>query len=352
MNKMAWWTICLVALCTGLFGYAQQWRVGLAVTGLSDHVVWGLYISQFVFLVGIAASAVILVVPVWWFGEPSAAGLLRLAESLALIAVIMSLLFVTVDLGQPARLWHALPLLGQLHFPQAIMVWDLLVLVAYLVLTSVLLAGWKHPAGIVLAAILGIAIHTVTAFLLAGHPARPFWHTGVMAPRFIASAFASGAALMWLIRAYWPLEAAAWGETYLRRVFLGCLIIDLFLLGSEWFVWFYRPTEHAAHLLYGGGLGFWSLWVWVGIGLKVLALLMVWRSATGYGWGLLGVWMEKGLGLIIPGLLPTPLGEVAPYWPTHVEWQITVGIWAFGLLLFTLWVDRPSSQSVSYVKTK
>ncbi|MEO5339899.1 MAG: polysulfide reductase NrfD [Magnetococcus sp. MYC-9] len=337
MKRRLWWGIWLTALLLGLQGYTEQWRSGLAVTGLSDSVLWGLYISQFVFLVGVAASAVILVIPVWLFDHPTARALLRLAESLALTAVVMSLLFVTVDLGQPARLWHALPVVGQLQFPQAIIVWDLLVLIAYLLLTLLLWAGWRHPAGILLAAVLGVAIHTVTAFLLAGHPARPFWHTGVMAPRFIMSAFASGAALLLLLQRFWPAGTAAWGEIYLRRLFLACLGIDFFLWISEGFVWFYRVTAdgESARLLYGGGLGFWSLWVWTGIGLKGVALWTAWRHGRGYGWGVLGVWMEKGLGLIVPGFIPTPLGEVVHYWPSRVELQVTLGIWALGLWLLS-----------------
>lgn len=352
MNKWLWWGMVLPALLLGLAGYSEQWHLGLAVTGMNDHVVWGLYISQFVFLVGVAASAVILVVPVWWWGNPSARGLLRLAESLALAAVVTSLLFVMVDLGHPARLWHALPVIGQLNFPQSIIVWDLLVLVGYMALTIALLAGWKHPMGILLAAILGVAIHTMTAFLLAGHPARPFWYTGVMAPRFIVSAFAAGAGLMLLLVRCWPLASVEWGRAYLRRIFLGCLGIDLFLLGSEWFVWFYRQTSEgeAARLLYGGGMGFWSGWVWIGIGLKLVAMLMVWRFVTGYGVGVVGIWMEKGLGLIIPGFVPTPLGEVVGYWPTWVELQVTVGVWALGIVLLTLLIQYAvHAQNISGV---
>ncbi|MEO5348281.1 MAG: polysulfide reductase NrfD [Magnetococcus sp. YQC-3] len=342
MNGRLGWGVGFLALLVGIAGYAEQWQRGLAVTGLTDGVVWGLYISQFVFLVGVAASAVILVVPVWWLANPAARALLRLAESLALVAVIGSLLFVTVDLGQPLRIWHALPLLGQLNFPSSIMAWDILVLSGYLLLTMALLSGWKHPLGLVLAAILGIAIHTVTAFLLAGQPARPFWHTGVMAPRFIVSAFASGAALLLLLLRYWPEETAEWGKLYLRRLFLACLGLELFLLGSEGFVWFYRPSDdgETPRLLYEGGLGIWSNWVWCGLILKVSALFTVWRWNRGYALALCGIWLDKGLGLVVPGFIPTPLGELVGYWPTRVEWQITVGIWALGGMLLAGLIRR------------
>ncbi|MBF0162854.1 MAG: polysulfide reductase NrfD [Magnetococcales bacterium] len=342
-----WVALSLLALLIGLLGYAEQWRLGLAVTGLQDAVVWGLYISQVVFWVGVAASAVILVVPVYGFRQPAAAALLPLAEAVALVAVLMSLLFVTVDLGQPLRVWHALPLLGRLHFPQSIMAWDLVVLVGYLLLTLLLWAGWRHPIGLLLAILLGISIHTVTAFLLAGHPARPFWFTGLMAPRFIASAFAAGAGLLLLLRRHWPADTEAWGQIYLRRLFLGCLGLDFFLLGSEGFVWFYRAAAEGetARLLYGGGLDIWSAWAWTGLALKGMALLLVWRFAKGYGWGVLGIWMDKGLGLVVPGFIPTPLGEVVRYWPTRVEWQVSLGIWALGALLLILLLRRNASDT-------
>lgn len=346
MKKM-WAGLFLMALVSGMAGYTEQGIHGLAATGLTDQIPWGLYISQFVFFVGIAASAVILVIPALTLQRQEAHALLRVGKALALAAVVTSLLFVTADLGRPARIWHALPGIGLFNFPASIIAWDFLALISYLILTAFLLARPGGHWGLILAVILGIGIHTITAFLLAGHPARPFWHTGVLAPRFLASAFASGASLMLLLAPRWPPETGPWGRHYLRWVVLACLSVDLFLLGSEGFVWFYQASAEgeSGRWLYGGGLGMWSLWAWLGVGLKGVALATVWFFSRGYGVALLGLWMEKGLGLIVPGFMPTPLGEHAPYWPTQVEIQVTLGILGLGAYLFLLLLGKQVSRT-------
>lgn len=330
---------------SGLLAYGEQARHGLAVTGLHDQALWGLYISQFVFLVGIAASAVLLVIPARLLGWPEARAALATGEALAVSAVFTALLFVTVDLGNPQRLWHALPVLGRLNFPRAVLAWDVVVLMAYLGLSLLLLwSGRRHAQegrfrafALLLAVGLGLAIHTVTAFLLAGHPARPFWHSGVMAPRFIASAFASGAALMLLLAPRLPALAAPPLTRYLRWVAGLGITLDLFLLLSELFVAFYGNSgEHrAARLIYGGEAGWLSAWVWSGLLLKGLGLALL-RRGTALPLALLvaGTWLEKGLGLVAGGMLVTPLEEVSRYLPTGIEVRITLGVWAVGVLLF------------------
>ncbi|MBF0132476.1 MAG: polysulfide reductase NrfD [Magnetococcales bacterium] len=364
------WMIGLVGVFFwGLVGYRQQWQRGLAVTALSDQTPWGLYIANFLFLVGIAASAVVLLAAVQLFHRQDLSPTLLPAKALAITAVLMSLLFVTADLGHPERIWHALPLLGSLNFPTSILAWDILALSAYLLLNMGLV--WRqsrtmtpsappsqHTVGMgsILAIVLGLSIHTITAFMLAGTPSRPMWFNPLLAPRFIVSAFAAGSALMiilFLILNRWGVFSLPQSAIrFLSQVLTATLLIHLFLLGVESF-------SHVYPVVHQGGVDHhatpWTLWTQVAIGLSVLATLIMiyprWRMnrqmvAIACGFALTGIWMEKGLGLVIAGLNPTPLGEWVVYIPSAVEIQISLGIWAFGALLLTellRWIVRHRS---------
>ncbi|MBF0141136.1 MAG: polysulfide reductase NrfD [Magnetococcales bacterium] len=363
-DNRLWMSGLSLLILWGLLGYRQQLQTGLAVTALTDQAPWGLYIANFLFLVGIAASAIILVAAVPIFHRQDLAATLLPAKALAITAVTMSLLFVLVDLGHPERILHALPVLGTLNFPTSIMAWDILALIFYLVLNI----GWLlyhyygqkqspttrnttlHTLGILLTILLGLSIHTLTAFLLAGLPAHPLWHTPLLAPRFIISATAAGTALMTLLfrltrhrhipDSLFPL---------LNKILTAALLTHLFFLGSELFVLLYTtPRDHqAAHSLYlGWNQGNpWTYWILAALGMILLATGLLlhpqWRTRTSaQGWAaaltLIGIWMEKGLGLLLPGFIPTPLGEQQiSYHPTLVEIQITLAIWALGALILT-----------------
>ncbi len=376
----AWMLLLSMPLLAGLLAYGYQLYHGLRVTGLSDQVSWGLYIGNFIFLVGVAAAAVVLVIPAWLFQRPWMARMTLFGECLAITAVLMSLLFVFVDLGQPLRAWHALPLLGSLHFPASIMAWDMVVLVAYLVLNlGMLVSGLRRhhrrqpPSRrrllpwMVLAIIVGLSIHTVTAFLLAGLPARPFWHTALLAPRFIASAVAAGSALMiWAFHLLnrhrlFRVDRAVFGDLAMFMLF--ALLLQFFFLFSELFVHFYPPGRHGDGATYlflglpGGHDLVHGIRLALGMGF-VATLLLLLPAVREPGFGLLsvsllavaGIWFEKGVGLVVPGFVPTPLGEVVVYRATAVEISITAGIWAFGLLVFTL-LSRGVASVLTSVET-
>jgi len=204
------WLGALAAIVAfGAWSYSQQLMNGLVVTGMSDQVSWGFYISNFAFLVGIAAAAVLLVIPAYIFDRKDVKEVVLIGEGMAVAAVLMAILFVIVDLGRPDRLWHMLPGIGRFNWPVSLLAWDVLVLSIYLLLNLaipfyVLYSNYrgKEPnfrryfPFVVLAMFWAISIHTVTAFLFSANPARPFWHTALLGPRFIASAFASGPALI------------------------------------------------------------------------------------------------------------------------------------------------------------
>jgi Ni/Fe-hydrogenase subunit HybB-like protein len=363
----AWLGLLAVLCLIGLNAWARQVAEGLIVTGMSDAVSWGLYIANFTFLVGIAAAAVLLVIPVYVYRDRALRDLVVFGEWMAVAALLMCMAFVVVDLGRPDRVWHMIPGIGRPNFPSSILAWDMLVLSGYLLL-NVYLATYllysryqrRKPAGrlympfVFASMVWAIAIHTVTAFLFMGLGARPFWNTAIVGPRFIASAFAAGPALIVLIllavRAATDFRFPARALRHLRSIIQVAMLVNIFLLANELFAEFYTDSLHVASAtyLYFGLHGHTALvpWIWAALLLNITAMVLFvspitrkagWLAAA-CGMAVVGIWVEKGMGLIIPGFVPTPLGEIVEYHPSLNEMLVTLGIWAFGALCYTVLV--------------
>jgi molybdopterin-containing oxidoreductase family membrane subunit len=358
----SWVGVLAALVAVGGAAWARQLQVGLAVTGLSRDVSWGLYIAQFTFLVGVAASAVVVVAPHSLHEVGAFRRVTILGELLAVAAVTMCLLFIVVDMGQPARMLNVL-LYPQ---PRSLMFWDMVSLGGYLalnvVITLVTLGAerrdvpspwWIRPV-ILLSIPWAISIHTVTAFLMSGLAARPFWMTALLAPRFLASAFASGPAILILVilalRRTARFDPGRNAVPRLATILTYTTAITAFFALAEAFTVLYgRIPGHVAHytFLYAGldGVSVLAPWAWTsaGLGLAALVVLMVprWRGvepwlAAACAMVVLSVWIEKGFCLIVGGFVPSPLGEVTPYVPTLPEVAITLGVWAAGLLMLTV----------------
>ncbi len=350
----------------GLVAYVQQLHQGLIVTAMRDQVSWGLYISNFTFLVGVAAAAVVLVVPAYLYNFKAIKEIAILGEMLAVTAVLLCILFIMVDLGQPARVWHILPFIGAMNFPSSLLAWDVVVLNGYLIINLTIFSyilyriamGKEYSMQVIGPLIIlsipwAVAIHTVTAFLYNGLAARPFWNASILAPRFLASAFCSGPAIMLLlfqiIRRVSRIDVKDEAIFKIAELIAYAMCINIFLLGAEVFKEFYSGTVHMAHVqyLYFGLHGNTSLvpWMWWATILNITALLLFLNPKTrenfltlnaGCVFILIGVYIEKGMGLIVPGFVPSALGEIYDYSPTNQEILITIGIWAFGALFYTL----------------
>jgi Ni/Fe-hydrogenase subunit HybB-like protein len=204
-----WLGALTILVMLGLNAYAKQFVSGLGTTGMSDQVSWGVYIANFTFLVGMAAAAVMLVIPVYIYKNEDLHDLVIFGELLAVAAILMCLAFVTVDLGRPDRFWHLIPGIGVFHWPGSMLSWDVLVLNGYLVLNVYICAyllycryrnhkpaKWLYIPFVFLAIVWAISIHTVTAFLYVGLGGRPFWNSSIVGPRFLASAFTAGPAFV------------------------------------------------------------------------------------------------------------------------------------------------------------
>lgn len=358
------WMAALTALMlTGTYAYYIQIDQGLIVTGMSDSVGWGLYISNFTFLVGVAAAAVMLVLPTYILKDFDFAHAVLIGEGLAVSALIMCMAFVTVDMGGPANLWHMLPIVGSLNFPQSMLSWDMLVLLGYLTINIsipayILISRYRgkkpnkkvYIPGVLISVFWAIGIHMVTAFLYQGLMARPFWNNALLGPRFLASAFAAGPALIIIVLAIIrKMTHYHVTNKTIRKIALLVTVaaqINLVMLISELFKEFYFPTHHsisAQYLFFGLGEHKALVpWIWTGIAFNVIATAIMTlpklRKRFLYpacGFLFVGIWIEKGFGLIIPGFIPGQWGKIVEYSPTYIEVAVTIGIWALGAFVFT-----------------
>ncbi len=360
-------TLTLIMLA-GAWAYSIQLRHGLGVTGLNDHVSWGLYISNFTFLVGLAAAAMMLVLPAYVFEDVDFGKAVLIAEGVAVAALVMCLLFVIVDIGNPLAAWHLTPGIGYLNWPRSLLAWDVVVLNGYLALNLAIpfYILYSHFRGrrpekkkylpwMYIAVMWAVSIHLVTAFLLAGLPARPFWNTALLGPRFLASAFTAGPAfvivLLWVIQRETRFPVAEGAFRKLALITTAAAQINLVMLLSELFYKFYSPTHHginARYLFFGLGEHRALVpWIWTAIGFNVLATgaLMIHPLRRDTRWLIpacvvlfVSIWIEKGIGLVIPGFIPSPLGEIVEYTPSLVELGVTAGVWATGLFVLTVLV--------------
>ncbi len=376
----AWILLLLAMIGLGVFGYANQLNYGLITSNMRDQVSWGFYIGNFAFLVGVAAAAVVLVIPAYVYEWGPIKEVVLLAELMAVAAIVMCILFVTVDMGRPERVWHLAPGLGNPNFPYSLLVWDILVLTAYFLLnyfivTYLLYKGYTerpYSLGFILPVIflsipLAISIHTVTAFLFMGLKARPFWHTSILAPRFLASAFCSGPALLLLIfQVVRRVGRISISNAALHKIgeFLAyAMAINLFFLGVEVFTEFYAATAHGIHAQFQWfGIehrGDIAIYTWLALAFNSIALVIFMVPALRHRLGLLsvacvlaaiGVYIEKGMGLMLPGMTPDTLGEVYAYNPSLNEILVGVGIWGVGALLFTLMAKVATAISVGELR--
>ena len=357
-----WVAFLLLLVATGFFFYLKQLDYGLGITGLSRDVSWGLYIAQFTFLVGIAASAVMLVLPYYLHDYKAFGKITLLGEFLAVSAVVMCITFVFIDLGRPDRVVNLI----LYPSPRSVLFWDVIVLNGYLLINIV--TGWTvlgcerngvpPPAWvkplIILSIPWAISIHTVTAFIYAGLPGRGFWLTAIMAPRFLASAFASGPALLILfcliLKRVTRFDAGEKAVQTLAKIVAYALATSIFFVLVELFTVFYSQVPgHMKHLtyLFAGLDGHTAIarWMTVSAFTAVAALVLLIIPQTRKSEPLLALaccgvflslWIEKGLGLVVTGFVPSPLESITDYTPTGPEVAITVGIWALGLLMVTM----------------
>jgi Ni/Fe-hydrogenase subunit HybB-like protein len=364
----AWMAALFVAIAIGLAGYARQFGVGLIATNMRDQITWAFYIGNFTFLVGVAAAAVLLVIPAYVYHWKPIKEVVVLGELLAISAITMCLLFVLVDMGRPDRFLHIVPGLGSPNWPRSLLAWDALVLNVYLAVNLVVAVHVLYShfmrreysrrifVPLVLFSIpMAVGIHTVTAFLYNGMASRPYWNASILAPRFIASAFCSGPAVLLILfqvlRKATGLDIKDEAIWKVAELMSYAMFFNLFLLGAELFKEYYSHTEHLLYTRYYwqgiGGHRALVPFAWLSLACSLVAFLLFLIPRTRRNWVTLnlgcvliwaGVYIEKGMGLVVPGMTPDTLGEIYEYTPTANEWMVATGVFGIGFLVFTVLV--------------
>jgi molybdopterin-containing oxidoreductase family membrane subunit len=359
------WVLFLLAwIALGLFAYVHELQGDSS--GMSDQVPWGAYIANYTYLVGIAAAAVTLVIPAYIYHDHAIHEVVLLGELLAIVAITMCLTFVMADIGHPDRFWHMMPPIGRLNWPVSALAWNVIVLNGYLFLnlyiaSYLLFAKFrgKAPARMMylpvvfLAIPWAIGIHTSTAFLYAGLAGRPFWNSAILPPRFIVSAFVGGPSLMIIAlsevrdRMGFPVRDAALNR--MRQLVAVTILINIYFIFAEVVTDLYSNKDYGAsmrYLLFGlHGRHKLVPYIWSAFLLEIFAAAVfttgrfyrnpkVLRAACMAA--IVGVWVEKGMGLLIPGFVPSPLGEIVEYSPSFSEFCVSAAVWALGALMFTL----------------
>ncbi len=357
-----WMALLLGIIGIGFLVYLKQLDFGLGITGMSRDVSWGFYIAQFTFLVGVAAGGVMVVLPYYLHDYKAFGKVTILGEFLAIASVIMCLLFIIVDLGQPMRIFNV-PLYPTLH---SVLFWDMIVLNVYLFLNIIIgwnvleaernnvhYQAWLKPL-IYLSIPWAVSIHTVTAYLYCGLPGRGFWMTAILAPRFLSSAFAAGPALLILlcliIRRVTNYDPGREQIQSLAKIVAYAISINVFFFLCEIFTVFYANIpEHMDHIKYLfvglDGHGALVPWMWTSMVLMLISIILLVNPITRKNEGILvvacittfiGTWIDKGLGMISGGFVPSPLHHVNEYIPTIPEILIALGVWATGFFVLTI----------------
>ncbi len=362
----AWLGLLGILVVWGGIAWWQQITQGLILSNMRDQVSWAYYIGNFTFMVGVAAAAVLLVIPAYVYNWKPIKEIAIFGELLAISAIIMCMLFVLVDVGRPDRVWHMMPFVGSLNLPSSILGWDVLVLNLYLVLNLVIVAHLlftayhKRPyqsrfvVPLLLVSIpAAVGIHTVTAFVYAGVAARPYWNSAILAPRFLASAFCSGPAIMLILfqilRRTTKIDIKDEAIWKIAELMAYAMFLNLFLFGAEIFREYYSDTHHLIHsqYLFSGVHGHNALvpFAWASLIASVIAFLLFLIPATRKNFVTLnigclliytGVYIEKGMALVIPGMTPDTLGEFYEYVPTLTEVRIGAAIGSIGFIIFTV----------------
>ena len=353
----------------GIAPAVEQAVEGLVVTNMSDSAPWGLHIANFTFMIGVAAGGITVVMPAYVFHHKGMKDIVVIGELLPIVAIIMAVLCIFSDMGRPDRLLHVMPPFGMLNLPSSMLSFDVVVLNGYLglnvfMVTYSLLKKYHHwPEGpfyrrvIVPTAFISIVwaltIHAVTAFIFSTLVARPYWNNPIAAPKFIATAVATGPAILiivlQLIEKRFKFPVADDVYVLFSKIAFFSLAASLVMLVSEFVVELYTGSEHSIHAryLWLGYRGHNELLVfsWGSTLLNVLGLVGLYASGFGKNRGILtaaamcitvGIWIEKGICFMFPAYVPNPIGEMVVYVPNGHEIMLVLAIWALGLFIFTI----------------
>ncbi|MBI4186161.1 MAG: polysulfide reductase NrfD [Chloroflexi bacterium] len=381
--------LLMAIVAWGLYAYVTQLRYGLSMTGMRNVVMWGLYLVNFVFFIGIShagtlISAILRVTHAGWRTPVT-----RMAELITVVALMVGALMPLIDLGHPERVWYLIAY-GRFQSP---LMWDIVSITSYLTgsliylylplipdialmrdrlgrtssaikrkLYTFLALGWRNTPeqrhrlekaiGIMALTIIPIAIsvHTVVSFVFS-MTLRPGWDSTVFGIYFVIGAIFSGIAsiliVMAIFRKFYHLEEYLTEKhfRYLGYLMLTTLLIYLYLTFGEYLTVGYKlevEEKHLLELLMLGGNAAW-FWLFVVTSLIIPFLLIVIRRGptiprmvTAAVLINVGMWIKRFV-IVIPSLqVPLMPFDFGAYTPTWVEWSITAGAFAAFILIFAL----------------
>lgn len=362
-NSRYWGWIALLLIIMGVGGATWVWQLqeGLTITGLSRDVSWGFYVAQLTYMVGVAAAAVMLVLPYYFHHYKEFKNMIILAEFQAVGAIIICMGSIVVDLGQPQRMLNVI-----LHpTPNSVLFWDMVVLNGYLFLN--LLIGWvtlMHQRNnmlppkwikplIYLSIVWAVSIHTVTAFLYQGLPGRHLWFTAILAPRFLASAFCAGPAILLLVAMVVEkvsnFRVGEEAKKAMAKIIVYAMCINIFLFLCEVFTAFYSGVpghKHPIEFLFGAwNANYVSVMMWIATLLAAFSLICLIppklrENQKLLPWALIALviatYIDKGIGLLVGGFTPNPFEGFSFYAPTMPEIMITAAVYAAGAFVVTI----------------
>ena len=236
--------VAAVATVAGIALWVVQLSGGLVQTNMRNFDSWGLYITMFMFLVGLSAGGLIISSVPRAFGMQGFGGISKVAVWTSICCTVLAIGFVVVDLGQPMRLWELFAY-SNLGSP---LMWDIIVLGTYLILSVVYLwATLRAEAGkvsatalrvvSVIALVCAVLVHSVTAWIFGLQQAHEFWHTALLAPWFVSSALVCGVALVLVVvialrrAGYMELDQA--NVVKLVKMLGAFVLVDLYFFGCD-----------------------------------------------------------------------------------------------------------------------
>ncbi len=366
----AWLLFLLFIILAGSYTAYRQLTEGLILTGATDQIPMELFFGNFIFTAHVAAAAILVVAPGYFYNRKDMKELAVIGEIIAMCFVATGITLILFHMGRPDRLWHMLPGIGYPDFPNSMLVYDTIVLNVYLFLNLVgisyilykkyvgefdtkALARWFTPV-IYLAIVWGPLIHICTAFVLSSNARMGEWSTAVLPFGFLAMAGASGPALVvllfLLIRKNSLLHINDSVIDLMTTIIGWSLGIIMLVFAAEYFTALYSNTEHAASLNYSmfghNGLNMYVPWFWGTVGSIVgcFIAILIPKIRKSYDLWLpvvcvvvfLSILVEKPMMLVFPAFSPSPMGEYTEYHPTLIEFSNVLFTWAIGFMTLTL----------------
>ncbi len=366
----AWLLFLLSIIMIGSYTAYRQLTEGLILVGATDQIPMELFFANFIFTAHVAAAAILVVAPGYFYHRKDMKELAVIGEIIAMCFVATGITFILFHMGRPDRLWHMLPGMGYPNFPNSMLVYDTIVLNVYLYLNlagisyilykkyvdefdSKALARWFTPV-IYLAIVWGPLIHICTAFVLSSNARMGEWATAVLPFGFLAMAGASGPSLVvllfLLIRTHTKVQISDSVIDLMTTIIGWSLGIILLVFASEYFTALYSNTEHAASLNYTmfghNGLNQYIPWFWgvVGSIFAGFVAILIPNIRKSYDRWLpvvcvvifMSILLEKPMMLVFPAFSPSPLGEYMEYHPTLIEYFNVLFTWALGFISLTL----------------